>query len=205
VLKLWGRISSINVQKVLFLLEELGRPFERVDAGMQFGVVETPAYRMLNPNGLVPTIDDDGFVLWESNSILRYLCATDPSGRFFSKSPKERADLEKWMDWQLSVLAPPVATMFWGLVRAPGSRSPEEIATARKKADAAMQILENRLETCGWISGSAIGLADFAIAPFVHRWLDIPNTGLSFSKLAAYRGQILDLPSARRALPASSA
>jgi glutathione S-transferase len=205
VLKVWGRRSSINVQKVLFLLEELARPYERVDAGMEFGVVDTAAYRARNPNGLVPTIEDDGFVLWESNSILRYLCASDPERRFVSETPRARADLDRWLDWQLSTFNPPITTLFWGLVRAPGSRTAEEISLARKKSNATMAILEARLEAADWISGAALGLADFAIAPGVHRWLELPETGAGFPKLTAYRQRILRLPSAVRVLPSKPA
>ena len=100
MIKLWGRTNSLNVQKVLFCLGELGLPFERVDAGMQFGVVKTPEYMAKNPNSVVPTLEEDGFVLWESNAIVRYLASTHGAGALWPTDPRARALADRWMDWQ---------------------------------------------------------------------------------------------------------
>jgi glutathione S-transferase len=200
MLRIWGRANSINVQKVLLCVDELGAPYERVDAGLQFGVTDTPEYRALNPNGLVPTLEEDGFVLWESNSIVRYLCAADPKGRACPSDLRRRADLERWMDWQLSVLHAPVATLFWGLVRSPGSRSPEDVAAAMEKAHAAMAVLGQRLSDRPWISGQAIGMADFAIAPYVHRWLNLPGLAIDQTEVRRYYQSLMELASARKTL-----
>ncbi len=110
MLKIWGRSSSSNVMKVLWLCEELGLPFERIDAGGAFGRTKEPDYLAKNPNALVPTLEEeDGFVLWESNSILRYLCNTRPGGAaLYPQAPRERADVERWMDWQLSAVNAPM-------------------------------------------------------------------------------------------------
>src|SRR5919108_1409369 len=99
MLKIWGRVNSVNVKKVLWAAEELGLKYERIDAGMQFGVVQTAEYKRMNPNSLVPTIDDDGFVLWESHSIVRYLAAKHSAGKLWPADPKSRAGAERWMDW----------------------------------------------------------------------------------------------------------
>src|SRR5258706_15466982 len=96
MLKLWGRINSINVQKVLWTLEELKVAYERIDAGMQFGVVNEPFYRKMNPNGRAPTIEEDGFVLWESNAIARYLSAKHAAGRLSPTHPRQLADADRW-------------------------------------------------------------------------------------------------------------
>src|SRR5215471_5330757 len=119
MLKLWGRINSINVQKVLWALEELKVPYERVDAGLQYGVVNEPFYRKMNPNGLVPTIEDDGLILWESNTIVRYLAAKHGAGTLCPTTAAARADVERWMDWQLTTLGRDMTTVFWGFVRTP--------------------------------------------------------------------------------------
>ena len=119
MLKLWGRVNSINVQKVLWALEELRVPCERTDAGLQFGVVNDPFYRKMNPNGRVPTIDDDGFVLWESNAIVRYLCAKHGAGSLWPNDLRRRADSDRWMDWATSTVQPAITPVFWGLVRTP--------------------------------------------------------------------------------------
>ena len=103
MLKIWGRTSSSNVMKVLWLCDELGVAYERIDAGGAFGRTRDPDYLAKNPNALVPTIEEeDGYTLWESNSILRYLCNTRPGGAaLYPSAPRERADVERWMDWQL--------------------------------------------------------------------------------------------------------
>jgi glutathione S-transferase len=200
VLKIWGRLNSINVQKVVLCAEELGLSYERVDAGMSFGVVNTPEYRSRNPNGLVPTLDDDGFVLWESNSIVRYLCASQAQTSFYPSDPRRRAEIEKWMDWQLSVLNAPIGTLFWGLVRSPGSRRPEDVEEARGKAETAMSILDRLLAHQAWISGESIGMADFVIGPILHRWLNLPASRPSLVEIARYYDSLMGRASARGVL-----
>src|SRR5450631_4370637 len=104
MLKVWGRANSVNVQKVLWTCEELALPYKRIEAGMEYGVVSTPEYKKLNPNAMVPTIDDDGFVLWESNAIVRYLAAKYGAGSLWPADPKIRASADRWMDWQQTTL-----------------------------------------------------------------------------------------------------
>ena len=122
MLKIWGRNNSVNVQKVLWCCEELGLKYERLDAGGSFGVVNTPQYRALNPNGLVPTIEDGPFVLWESNAIVRYLTAKHSSGKLWPEDHKVRAEADKWMDWQNSMFWPAFRPLFWNVVRTPAVR-----------------------------------------------------------------------------------
>ena len=118
-LKIWGRLSSVNVQKAMLCLELLGVPHERIDAGLSFGIVNTPEYRAKNPNGLVPTIEDDGFVLWESNAIIRYLAQKHAGGALWPNDAKARADADRWMDWQTTTLQPAMGPAFMHLVRLP--------------------------------------------------------------------------------------
>ena len=106
MLKVWGRVNSINVQKVLWALEELQVAYERVDAGMAFGVVNEAFYKTMNPNARVPTIEDDGFVLWESNAIVRYLAAKHGAGTLWPTDLKQRADSDRWMDWISNHVSP---------------------------------------------------------------------------------------------------
>src|SRR3970040_1761800 len=113
MLKIWGRTNSVNVKKALRAAEELGLKYERIDAGMQFGVVDTPEYRKLNPNGLVPTIEDDGVVLWESHAIVRYLAAKYGAGTLCPTDLRERADADRWMDWTFG-FANAFRAVFWG-------------------------------------------------------------------------------------------
>ena len=121
------------MKKALWVIEELGLKYERIDAGMQFGVVQTPEYKRMNPNSLVPTIDDDGFVLWESHAIVRYLAAKHGAGTLWPADLKQRADSDRWMDWAYTFQAQ-FRTVFWGLVRTPPEkRDMKAIEEARKK------------------------------------------------------------------------
>jgi glutathione S-transferase len=175
MLKLWGRLNSINVGKVVLALEEIGLPYERIDAGLQFGVNDTPEYRAMNPNGLVPTIDDDGFVLWESNAIVRYLCAVHAAGLFWPEDPRVRADADRWMDWQATTLNPTMVPAFAGLVRTPPEkRDMKAIEQSRAKTDVAVGLLDARLEGRDYIAGGTYSMADIALAPIMHRWLNMP-------------------------------
>ena len=117
MLKIWGRKNSINVQKVLWCCAELGIKYDRIDAGMEHGVNNTPEYRAMNPNGTIPTIDDDGFVLWESHAIVRYLAAKHGAGTLWPADLKQRADSDRWMDWAHTFAREFQRPVFWALAR----------------------------------------------------------------------------------------
>src|SRR6202030_2493801 len=119
MIKIWGRNTSVNVQKVMWAVGELELPHERIDIGGAFGKNREPAYLAMNPNGLVPTLEEDGFLLWESNSIIRYLAAKFGAGTLEPADLRTRALASKWMDWQLSVLGPAITPVFWGMIRTP--------------------------------------------------------------------------------------
>jgi glutathione S-transferase len=190
MLRLWGRTTSSNVQKVLWLTDEIGLPLERIEAGGAFGVVDEPAYRAMNPNGLVPTIDDDGFVLWESNTVLRYLAATRGADGLYPTEPTRRADVERWMDWNLSTLGPALAPAFFGLVRTPAAqRDPAAIAAAGSKAAGALAILDAQLQARPFVCGEALTLADIGPGINVYRWynLDFASVGYQRPELPALR------------------
>ena len=140
---LWGRLNSINVQKVVWCLHETGQPFERIDAGRGVGVNDTPAYLAMNPNGLVPTLREGDFVLWESNAIVRYLATKFCHGSLAPSDPRAFADADRWLDWQATALNPVMGPAFHGLVRAPGSRGVAEVEASCAKTEAAMDILEH--------------------------------------------------------------
>ena len=177
MLKLWGRTNSINVQKVLWCIEELGVPYERIDAGLKFGVVDTPEYRRMNPNGLVPTIQDDGFVLWESNAIVRYLAAKHGAGTFWPAEPHARADADRWMDWQCTAFTPAQGPAFHGLIRtAPEKRDMNAIAQSITKAETFAALLDAHLSDRNFMAGDAFSVADIAVGCAAHRWLNLPIT-----------------------------
>ena len=123
MLNIWGRISSINVRKVVWCAQELGLDFQRTEAGGAYGVVQTPEYLALNPNAMVPTLNDDGFVLWESNTIVRYHTARYGSDTsWYPTDARVRAQADKWMDWTTSSFAGPFRTVFWGVLRTPADK-----------------------------------------------------------------------------------
>ena len=173
-LTLWGRINSINVQKALWCLLETGQPFERIDAGREFGVNDTPAYRAMNPNGLVPTLRNGDFVLWESNAIVRYLATEFCRGGLAPADPMQFAVADGWMDWQQTVLNPALGPAFHGLVRSPGSRPRAEVDASIAATEAAIGILDAHLRERPHLVGSAITMADGVVGASVHRWLAMP-------------------------------
>lgn len=175
MIKIWGRKNSINVQKVLWCCDELKLPYQRVDAGGQPGDVDTPAYRALNPNGLVPAIEDGDFVLWESNAILRYLAAKHGSKPFWPQSVENRASADRWMDWQLSTLWTHMRPMFIQLVRCPpNERDQSIIDTAGEKTLAAMKILDTHLGDNLYVAGAEFSIGDIPVGAATYRWMSLP-------------------------------
>lgn len=177
MLTIWGRTSSSNVMKTLWTCEELGIPFKRVDAGGAFGVTQEPAYKAKNPMSLVPTLEEeDGWTLWESHSICRYLCNThDQAGTLYPKAPRPRAEAERWMDWTLGHLTAPMVTIFFTHVRQKEhERNWDAEAKARKEAGKLWSIVDAAVGTKRFVTGDAPSLADVALAPWVHRWFAMP-------------------------------
>ncbi len=180
MLKIWGRANSSNVQKVLWLAEEMGLPFERIDIGGPFGGTKEPAYLPLKPNALVPTLEDDGLVLWESNTILRYVvgqygAAKPETATLLPASPALRADMERWMDWQISTLTKPMTQMFIGLIRTPPEkRDPVAIENERTTVAAAFDILDRHLAKRDFVAGSNFTIGDIPLGILAYRWLNLP-------------------------------
>ncbi len=155
ILKIWGRTNSANVKKALWCAEELGLAYERIDAGGVFGVVDEPAFRALNPNGLVPVLEDGDLVLWESNTIVRYLAAKYGAGHLRLDNPATQASAEKWMDWTLGTVVRPFSDVFWGLVRTPpAERDPAKIAAGLEACNRALAIADAALAVRRWLSGA---------------------------------------------------
>lgn len=206
MLKIWGRTTSSNVQKVLWLAGEIALPFERVDAGGAFGVVDTPEYRAMNPNGLVPTIDDDGFVLWESNTIVRYLAAKHAAASIYPTDVRARADVERWMDWGTSVLAPAITPAFWQLVRTPpAQRDAAAIAASAAKTAQATAILDAQLAGRRYLCGDALTLADVVCGINTYRWLNLDFAGAGHPRppqpaLQAWYARLAERPAYRDAV-----
>jgi glutathione S-transferase len=174
-LTIWGRANSVNVQKVLWCLHELDLAYNRIDAGMQFGKNNEAAYLAMNPNGRVPTLVDGDFVLWESNSVMRYLCmAYGGHSPIYPQDPQARAAVDRWLDWTLSTLQPVDRPVFWALVRTPPEK--RDMVQIQKDADAeAVQwrIIDARLATGRFIEGDAFTIADIALGAFARRWFGV--------------------------------
>jgi glutathione S-transferase len=175
MLKILGRKTSSNVQKVLWCCGEIGLPFEREDIGGEFGKNKTPEYLALNPNGLVPTINDDGFILWESNSCVRYLAAKYGKGRLWPADPQLAASASRWMDWQLSTVNPPVGTLFRALLKNPRDDIPTaELEAARKRAGEVWKMLDAQLAKTPFVAGTDLTVGDIALGNAIHRWFKFP-------------------------------
>lgn len=205
MLTLWGRANSSNVMKVLWLLDELGEPYAREDAGGAFGRTREAAYLAMNPNARVPTlVEPDGFALWESNAILRHLAATRAGGeRFRPAEPRARARAEQWMDWQLGTLTAPMTTIFFTHVRIPEpERDWPAHDAALAEAGRLWAILDAELGRDGgrgYVCGPGLTLADIALAPYAHRWFALPVARPDLPNLAAWRDRLRERHAGYRA------
>ena len=194
-MKIYGRITSSNVMKVLWAAAELGLEYERVDAGMAFGVVDTPEYRAMNPNGRVPTLVDGDLTLWESNAIVRYLAAKHDAGGLWPTDPATRADLDRWMDWQQTTQNPAMTPVFWGLVRTPpAERNQAAIDAGIAQSIAAFGIVNARLADRDWLGGDRLTMADIPLGPNLHRFFNLPFERPDLPHLRAYYDRMLTRP-----------
>jgi glutathione S-transferase len=196
MLRLWGRANSSNVMKVLWVLEELRLPYERIDVGGPFGKTDTAEYRAMNPNGLVPTLQENGFTMWESNAILRYLCsAYAPDSPLWPKDLRARGNVDRWMDYQQTALNAPQGVVFVGLVRTPpDKRDMAAISAAAQQAGRIWSIVDAELAKHPFVAGKALTLADMAFGPHVHRWYVMPVERPETPHLRAWYDRLLALP-----------
>ena len=190
-LRIWGRLSSVNVQKVVWTADELGLAYERKDAGGAFGVVATPEYRRMNPNSLVPVIEDEGFVLWESNAIVRYLAAKHSPGTLWPDDLRRRADADRWMDWQATTFTPAMRDAFWQLIRTPAEkRDAAAVEASRAASEKAAALLDAHLAGRDFLAGDAFSLADIAVGCAAHRWLNLPLAREARPELQRWYGEL---------------
>jgi len=186
MLKIWGRLNSVNVKKAVWAVEELGLKYERIDAGLHFGVTKTPEYRRMNPNSLVPTIDDDGFVLWESHSIVRYLAAKHGAGTLWPADLRVRADAERWMDWAFT-FQNAMRDVFWGLIRTPPEkRDIKAIEAGAKKSAELLAVPEAMLAGKRYVTGETFTMGDIPLGCEVQRWMRVPLERPRFPNVEAW-------------------
>jgi glutathione S-transferase len=193
MIKVWGRTTSLNVQKVLWCCVELQLPFERVDWGGSFGGNDDPRYRAINPNGRVPTIEEGASVVWESNTILRYLCATHSGTHLYPVDPYNRSKVERWMDWQLAALNPWMTTLLIGYYRTtPEKRSAEVLEHACKQAIQQWSIIEGWLDGRDYLAGAELTLADIGNGILAHRWYSYPIERPNFPRVRLWYERLSD-------------
>ena len=205
-LTIWGRSNSVNVMKVLWCLAELDHPFERIDAGMQFGRNDQPDYLSMNPNGRVPTLVDGDYVLWESNSVMRYLCMAYGKGTpIYPEQPKRRAAVDRWLDWTLSTVQPVDRPVFWALIRTPKEK--QDMVQIQKDVDAeapVWAIADRQLSSRRYMEGDQFTIADIAVGLFARRWLGF--TGIKkppFAHVERWYADISSRPSFVKQLAAA--
>lgn len=193
MLKIWGRKNSINVQKVLWACDEMGVPWERIDAGMAFGVNNTPEFLAMNPNGLVPVINDNGFILWESHAILRYLARKHGMGTLWPSDPQVAARADQWLDWYHCTLFPDMRPIFVNLVRTPAEkRNMQEVEARRKLVVNSMKILDHLLSRQPYVAGDTFSMGDIPLGLATFRWYNMdverpptPNIDAWYERLTA--------------------
>jgi glutathione S-transferase len=199
MLRVLGRATSGNVQKVLFMLEELGVPYLREDYGRQFNNTQDKAYLDLNPNGKVPTVVDGDAVIWESNTILRYIANKHQATALYPVDPVARSQVERWMDWQLASLNGPYLGIFKEAKKPAAERAASWDADARELGTQ-LEILDRGAAGRPFLAGAAFSLADICLAPIVHRCLDFPVDLPGLAGLRGWRDKIVARPAFRKAV-----
>jgi len=207
MIKIWGRNTSSNVQKAMWAVGELGIAHTRLDVGGAFGKTKEAPYLAMNPNALVPTLEEeDGFILWESNSIVRYLAGKhDKAGVLEPKDAKQRALASQWMDWQLSVIGPAITPVFWGLIRTPPEkRDMAAIKAATEKTVVAMQLLDAQLARTPFVAGDAFSYGDIPVGVMCYRYVQLvpdrpatPNLDRWYAAISArkaFKDQVGSVP-----------
>jgi glutathione S-transferase len=207
MLKIWGRLNSVNVQKVVWCADELGLDYERIDAGGAFGLVDTEQYRAMNPNGLIPVIEDEGLVLWESNAIVRYLCArygtrsgTDTgTDALWPQDPQIRASADRWMDWQTTSLQPQIGPAFKQLFRTPLEQQDMAIVRQGKlDIEKKLDILDAHLVNNAFAAGDHFTMGDIPLGCSVDRWFKMPLAHKAHPHIARWYSQLRQRPGAQQ-------
>ncbi|EPF6395240.1 glutathione S-transferase family protein [Proteus mirabilis] len=191
MLKVWGRKNSSNVKKVLWCLKELQAPYEQIDVGGPFGGLHEANYLALNPNASIPTLQDDDFALWESNTIIRYLCTKYENYHLYPTDVKQRANVEKWMDWSNGSLFSPIQQMMINLVRTPKEQQdPQLVQSLKAKLNQLIKIADDQLAKTAYFAGDYFSLADITIAPLVYPWLEVCQEGANYPHLQRWFAQL---------------
>ena len=191
MLRIWGRTNSINVQKVMWAVGEVGRPHERIDVGGAFGGLDSAEYRALNANGRIPTIEDDGVVVWESNACVRYLAARYSADGLWPEDPVARAGADMWMDWQQTTLLTDMTTVFWGLVRTPeAERDHVAIEAAAGRLGGLWRRLDNHLAGRRYVAGDHFTMGDIPVGAACYRYYQLAIERPKLAAIEAWYGRL---------------
>jgi len=198
---LWGRLSSCNVQKVVWLLEELELPYQRIDAGGDFGGLDDPSYRAMNPHGQVPTLKDGDTVVWESEAILRYLAARYGAPAFWSNDPTERARVDQWLAWTATALYRDWIDLFWMCVRTPPDQQDAAgIEACRQRTAERLAFLDAQLAERSYIAGDTLSLADIAAGGTLYRWFEMPIERPRLPRVEDWYARLRERPAYRKGI-----
>jgi glutathione S-transferase len=199
--KIWGRINSTNVRKVLWAAEEIGVSYEQINAGGAYGVVNDAAYLAMNPNGRVPCLEDGDLVLWESNAIVRYLARQYGREPFAPADAASWAAADKWMDWTSFSLAAPFRDLFWNLVRyTPEQRNEEELKRAQEQCAQLLAVADKALGETPYLSGEHLGIGDIPLGCMAYAWFSLPIERPDLKNLAAWYERLCARPAYQKAV-----
>lgn len=198
---LWGRLSSCNVQKALWALEEAGLDYERIDAGGDWGGLDDPGYRALNPHGRIPTLVDGDTVVWESDAIVRYVAARYDAGGLWPEAPEDRAAADQWMAWTAASLYPDWIALFWKSVRMPpAKRDPDTIARLLDATAGRFEFLDQHLKTGGYMAGNRFTMADIPAGMMLYRWFEMDIARPDTRHVEAWYDRLRERPAYRKAI-----
>lgn len=199
MLRIWGRPNSINVQKVMWAVGELGLDHQRIDAGGAFGGLDTEAFGKLNPNRRIPCLVDGDLAIWESNAIVRYLAASYGSGSLWPEAPGPRSLADRWMDWKITTLQPQLHVMFWGLVRTPeGERDMPAIEAASHAIKPLWQLVDNQLEQAPFLAGDSFTMGDIPLGCAFWRYRNVTPKLPSLPHVERWYGTLEERPAYRQ-------
>jgi glutathione S-transferase len=195
MLKVWGRRTSFNVQKVMWLIGELGLEHQRIDAGGAFGGLDDPAFLAMNPHGRIPVIDDRGTIVWESHAIIRYLAAHYAHGSLWPKDPAVRSHADRWMDWMLATLQPDFMDLFWSFYRTPDDqRDWSRIQAVTARCAQHYRLLDAQLALHAYLAGNHLTMADLAVGASLYRYVTLEIERPAIPYVEAWYGRLVKRP-----------
>jgi glutathione S-transferase len=199
MLKVWGRRNSFNVQKVMWLVGELGLDHEHIDAGGSFGGLDTPEFLRMNPHGRIPVIDDDGTIVWESHSIVRYLSAKYGRGSLWREDPAERSRADRWMDWSQATLQRDFMDLFWGFYRTPeAQRDQAHINNLIARCADHFGILDRHLAANPYLAGESFTMGDIPAGTSLYRYFELEIERPPLPNVSAWYGRLRNRPPYRQ-------